>query len=803
MKRQPNDITKISHNVKLSFRLLDGKFVALILVFLFASGAVVNHFYHLQILQHDVLAAKAANQQYMTHTESPRRGMILDRNGYPLVLSTYVYRVGMTPRDVATRAKSISDEDIVEKMKQHLGLDDESCALTLEQIKTDRVTGWMGLKKHLAGHNPVPYIAIASEVPEIEAMALKDWLAVNGVGGIRFDAEERRVYNNGNLGSPLLGMTQLVDGKLIGVSGLEASYDALLSGEPGYTFAKRNNYTTKGVIPFSSPVSRPVEKSHHLVSTLDLEFQSILQEELLTAASAAGLTRGVNGLVMEVKTGNVVAMAQLAPFDASDPTALPLGFTEEHWGALSSDEKTNYLIANLWKNTNITDVYEPGSVFKAITLAIGLEENVAWEQTIFHDDPIKIQGEEISCYTRQGHGDETLRQAFYLSCNPVFVQLGERVGQDLYYDWIRKLGFYGRTGIDLPAEAVGLLHAKPMPIDFANLTFGESSSLTAIQLAQFFATVGNGGYMVTPRLGCAATEDGIDVMESFPLNESPQMFSNDTCARVRLMLRDVVRQGTASGTFGGIGLKIGGKTGTAIDASDDERRTFSFVGLVPYDEPEYVVLVSIHKPETSITLSTSAARAANRIAARILNTRGVKQNYSQEELSYLSRTVELPDFSTMKIRDAALQLIMLDLAPCVPTDQFYLDQPCVSISPASGSHVGRGSTVWLYPDKANEVEWVAVPDFQGRNYHECVWLAAEYGVTIAPVGTPQGPSLAQDIAPTSSRALAAVDKETGSPSSAGDSELDASGKVRRGQVVKVYFTQVPQSGAETGQGGDH
>ncbi|HZK29590.1 MAG TPA: penicillin-binding transpeptidase domain-containing protein, partial [Clostridia bacterium] len=392
---------------------------------------------------------------------------------------------------------------------------------------------------------------------------------------------------------------------------------------------------------------------------------------------------------------------------------------------------------------------------------------------------------------------------FYLSCNPVFVQLGDRVGQDSYYNWIRKLGFYGRTGIDLPAEAQGLLHTNPMPIDFANLTFGESSSLTAIQMAQFFAMIGNGGFRVTPRLGSATAQEGIDVLAPFLIAESPRMFSKETCERVRSMLGDVVTKGTASGTFGAIGLNIGGKTGTAIDTFDNDRRTFSFVGLLPNDNPEYVVLISIHKPETAITLSTVAARAATRVGARILNMQGLKQNYSREELSYLNHSVELPDFTGMKIAEIALQLTILDLAPSVPLDRFYLDQTCVRMYPTPGSKIGRGSTVWLYPDRENEVEWVTVPDFKGRNYHECVWQAAEYGVTIEPVGIPWGIALAQDIAPTSSRVLTTPDNEAGSPSFASEDERDISGKVRRGQVVKVYFTSTPQSEADIEQGGDH
>lgn len=786
MKGRQNDKTKGSPNVMRSFSFFDFKLMTLLLVFILIAVPIVSSFYRLQITEHEVLAAKAASQQFVTQTDLPRRGMILDRNGYPLVMSSYVYRVGMTPGDVSSKSKDIDEADIVEKVGFYLGLESDVCDSLLEKIRADRASGWTGFKKNYTGHEPVLYVSIASEVPENQAMRLKDWLSANRVGGFRFDAEERRVYNNGNLASSVLGLTRMEDGKVTGVSGLEAAYDDLLSGKSGYTFAKRNNYSTQGLIPFSEPVSRPAEKGYDLVSTLDIEVMTILQEELASIAAAAGLIEGVHGLVMEVKTGNILAMGQISSFDASDPTAVPIGFTVEDWSLFSAEEKTAYLSSKLWNNVNITDVYEPGSVFKAITLAIGLEEGAAWEGSMFNDDPIVIQGEEISCYSVHGHGDETLREAFYLSCNPVFVHLGNRLGKDLYYEWIKKLGFYGKTGIDLPMEASGLLHTSPMQIDFANLTFGESSSLTAIQLARLFAALGNGGYTVVPRVGYASTDGGLDAMEAFPVEEGTRVFSNETCRRVRSMMADVVERGTATGTFGAMGFDLGGKTGTAIHGNTEER-TFSFVGLAPIDDPEYVVLVSIHKPVTGITLSSSAARAANRVAARLLNLDGKEQHYSSDELAYLSRPVSLPDLSGYSLAEASLELLKLNLSPVVPLDTFFLDQAAVRMVPEAGSLVGRGSTVWLYPEEENEVEWVAVPDFGGCNYHEAIWLAAEYGVTIIAGDLPQGPVQSQDTAPTSA---SGSDDQSGSP---GGSDLAPPGKVRRGHCVTVYFSK-PGSG---------
>jgi cell division protein FtsI/penicillin-binding protein 2 len=254
MKRQHVVRSTRSQHVKMPGNAINVKMLSVLLAFVVLAGVLIFLFFDLQITRHDELAAKAASQQYMTDRESSKRGMILDRNGYPLVLSTFVYRIGMTPRDVRSKKADVTDNVIVDRIAFQLELDDDKRDSMLEQIRSDRVTGWTGLRKQLIGSKTLPYVQIASGVSETDAMALKDWLTSNGVGGLRFDAEERRIYNNQMLASPVLGMTRVINGKLVGVSGLEAQYDALLSGEDGYLYARRNNYSNKGATPFSTPI---------------------------------------------------------------------------------------------------------------------------------------------------------------------------------------------------------------------------------------------------------------------------------------------------------------------------------------------------------------------------------------------------------------------------------------------------------------------------------------------------------------------------------------------------------------------
>ena len=296
-----------------------------------------------------------------------------------------------------------------------------------------------------------------------------------------------------------------------------------------------------------------------------MEVERILREELLSMAAAAGLRTGVQGIVLDVHSGDVLAMEQISSFELDDPAALPLGFTEDAWEALSSEERQAYLSSNLWNNINVIDLYEPGSVFKGVTLAIGLETGSATEDTLFSDETVTVQGVPIRCTTQGGHGSETLREGFYRSCNPVFVRLADQIGKETYYDWIHRLGLSGTTGLDLPGEARGIMHANPMPIDFANLCFGESSSFTAIQMARFFAMIGNGGHFVTPRVAIGTTESQVESMMPFDIKINEHMLSSETCASVRSMMEDVVTKGTATNTFGAMGFPMAGKTGTATD----------------------------------------------------------------------------------------------------------------------------------------------------------------------------------------------------------------------------------------------
>ncbi|MDD2426478.1 MAG: penicillin-binding transpeptidase domain-containing protein [Eubacteriales bacterium] len=753
--------------------------IAVFVFFLFAAVLIASRLYQLQIVQSEELTARAARQQHSVTRIDSKRGSILDRNGFPMVSSSYVYRVGMTPSVVSSRNSKVDQEDIADMVISCLNLDEDMSDRVRSLITVDENSSLSEAVLLASDRESIAYVQLAAYVPESKAERLEKWLKENNVGGFRFDAEEKRIYNNVDLASPVLGMTRAEAEGLIGVSGLEASYDDLLTGSTTYIYQKRNNYLTQGAVPFSSSIKQEGSSSQTLYSTIDSSIQSILHEELLSIAAATGSINGVSGIIMDLYTGDILAMDQIPSYRSDHPTALPLGLEEEYWNSLSEDERTKYRSENLWTNYNVSASYEPGSTFKTVTLAIGLEEQTTGEHVIYNDDPITVQGRTMYCVTGQGHGNETLREGFYRSCNPVFVQVANEIGIDVYYDYIDKLGFTRTSGIDLYGEARGIFHENPMPLDFANLSFGESSTVTPLQLTNFYATIANGGYMHTPRLIGAYESVSEGTYHELPASNPSQIFSESTSRRVLSLLEDAVYLGN-SATFGSEGFRLGGKTGTSIDELNDIP-TYSFAGVAPVDDPRIVSLVIIRDPGLRSS-SVVASRASNRISARVLNYMGLKQNYSARELANLRYSVAIPDLSGLTVGEAAAKLSAVGLAPSVPIEQFYLDKPLAQILPAEGSILAKGSTVWLYPEQLNEVEWVTVPDFRAKNYHESVWLAAEAELVIQVVGEIEG--LCVDQSPESSSATDNVSDVSGAPNG---TENNEKAMVPKGTAIKLSF----------------
>ncbi len=763
--------------------------VLFLAIALFAFAALlIYQLYQIQVVAYAENAQKAANQHYRMITEQPVRGKILDRNGVELAGTTFVYRIGVTPKDVRSISHNISLQEIAEAMATSLDL-------PLADVNTA-----------LADKDAI-YIQLKKDATKSETDALKDFRGKYNIGGIRIDSEPRRFYTNSRLASQVIGYTNYDDQNLVGQLGIELSYNEILTGQPGYTYVETDNYS-KGVLPFSVPTSLRAKNGQNVVLNLDSTVQKIIQEELENAIKVYDITAGGTAIVMNPYTGAVLGMASYPTFDCQAPAAAPDGVDPTTWDA-SEKETIDFLSREIWRNRAISDTYEPGSTFKSITAAVALEEGLSRESELFNDSPMKVNGWTISCSTKVGHGIETFEVGFYRSCNPVFAQLSQRAGVKRFYSYVRSFGFMGPTGIDLPGEGTGILHANPTELDMVTLSYGESSTVTPIQMAASYSVFANGGNLVRPSVVKAITDEQGNVIRESSTETIRKVISENTAARVLDLMEGVVLYGTGSAAYVE-GYSVAGKTSTSTDDNGDH--TLSFAAIAPSDNPEIVVLVVLNKPDDKKLTSKAAAKTVGLIVNRTLEYMGIVRNYSSTDISKLSATTKVPDITGLKLSEARKLL----------SDKGFLFEagdPAMSDTstvksqyPAAETELHKKSVIVLYPVSKPEPVQVAVPDFTGKNIHEAMQSAAASGVNILIDGECLGIVVSQDPAPTFKQPVnplgeadgTAQPKVTGAAEPTptpmtkdpvGETDQQPSlviGKVDRGSVVTIRFAPVEE-----------
>lgn len=760
-----------------------GSLLLLTLLMIGFAGLLAFQLYQLQIVGHTAYAEQAAAQHYKKVAEIPKRGVIYDRNGIELAGTTYVYRIGVTPKDVRSTTKVISKQAIGNAIAAALGLDPAAVATVLQDEKA-------------------VYIQLAKDVSRTEADALRTYLNDNYIGGVAIDAEPRRYYTNGSLASQVLGYTHYSNGNLIGQLGIELEYNTLLTGQPGYTYVETDNYRSKGQLPFSVPTSLRARNGQNLVLNLDINIQKIVQEELQNAIAIYDIKAGGSVIIMDPYTGGILAMASYPYFNSEDPTACPATKSAAAWNG-TSESGIQYLSSQVWRNRSISDTYEPGSTFKSLTAAIALEEGLTRETELFNDKPFKLQTWTIHCAHYYGHGTETLLQGFWNSCNPVFAQLALRTGVSRYYNYVRSFGFMDVTGIDLPAEGQGIMHSDPQEIDMATLSYGESSTVTPLQLATAYCTFANGGNLIRPAVVRSTTDETGAIIRDFQPETVRKVISESTSTRVRELMKGVVLYGTGSEAYVE-GYAIAGKTSTSTDDNGDH--TISFAAVAPAESPEIVTLVVLNKPKDKSMTSKYAAKTCGQIIARTLEYLGTPREYSDQDLSSLQKKITVPDIKGLTVAEArkvlgsaGFRIELGDLAMSEKSTVRYQ-------YPKTGTRLHNKGLVFLYPRKTTD-DLVTIPDFSGKTINECQSSAAESGLNIIIDGNCLGVAVSQDPAPTFTPATSSSNGTAANPADdtagqtddkkagAADSD-DSAAKVTRlprGSSVTIQFAPVEET----------
>jgi stage V sporulation protein D (sporulation-specific penicillin-binding protein) len=438
---------------------------------------------------------------------------------------------------------------------------------------------------------------------------LGDKVRALGLSGVKVDEDYKRYYPYGNMASKVLGFT---GGDNQGILGLEVKYEAFLKGINGKILTLSDARGRE--LPGEAEGRREPVSGGDLTLSLDVTVQEYAQQ-LAYQVMEKKQARGVSIIVMNPTNGELLAMVNAPEFDLNDPFILPDG-----------QAGNQELLNRMWRNPCINDTYEPGSTFKIITAAAGLEEGVVALSDTFHcPGYCVVEDRRIRCHKAGGHGAETFLQGAMNSCNPVFVDVGQRLGVERYYSYFQQFGLKGKTGIDLPGEASTIMHKKEKigPVELATVSFGQSFQITPIQLITTAASIVNGGKRVSPHFGIKVEGGNGQWVRRFSYPEGERILSEETSETMRYILEQVVAEG--SGKKAALeGFRIGGKTATSEKLPRSLKKYISsFIGFAPADDPQVIALITIDEPQGIYYGGTIAAPVIGQLFENILPYLGI------------------------------------------------------------------------------------------------------------------------------------------------------------------------------------
>ena len=678
-------------------------------------GYCAYSLYKTTVTDYDKYARAAADEQWTLMTYAAKRGMIYDSNMVPLASNTYDYTVICSPKMVTSAM--MTREQIMQGVASILGIEYDKLDKIIPVDATDKDDP----------RNNVEGCDIIRNVPEETKKELDQYLKDNKIKGFGFVAVPQRYYNYGTLASQVVGFAKNDGISLNGLYGLEAYYNSVLSGDDGYRYSETDEITG-GVLPYSDATTIPVSDGNNIVTNIDISIQRIAEEAAKEAYMKYDPIDGVCAIVMDPYTGAVYAMVSIPNYDCNDPYAKPYGTGEDAWEYMSAEDRVQYVMANAWRNRCVSDTYEPGSTFKALTTCMAFEENLASEDDTFSDDPIRLSSEHtISCWMQKSygynHGVETLEKAFENSCNPVFTQLAQKIGITKYYSYVRMLGFYDKTGIDLPAEGKGIFHKNPTVVDMSVLSYGESSTVTPIQLITSYCAIINGGDLMVPHIVKYITDPEGNIVDEIEPEVVRTVFSENTCKRVRTLMEGVVSDGT--GSAGKVaGYSVAGKTSTStIDVGELKgAHVLSFSCYAPSYDPKIAVLVVINKPRDHAVGSSSAASTAAKIVEGTLTYMGVERRFTSEEYDELMKQYWVQEVEGLPASQAASKLSIHGVSTLYGTMDMTSETIIETTHPDYTQKLYKTGIIVMYPYGVSKDDWLTtrVPNMNGMSAIECI-----------------------------------------------------------------------------------
>ena len=701
-KRRPESARRANRIIQTRTLLLLGVFGVLTFVLLFTQ------LYHWQIAEHDELQSVAVRQQTLRTTVEASRGTIYDRNGTILAMSASAENIFISPKEII---ENDQDQNLIAGgLAEILDLDPADILKKMEKTNSQ-------------------YEELKKKADDELADKVREFINENDLKGVFIRPTSKRTYPKGTLASQVIGFTN----DLGGAMGLEATYNDELTGENGMVVTARDRDGRSVLYQYDQYFD--AENGCDLHTTLDTTIQYYLEKGVQELEARFGTGKGAEGIVMDVNTGAVLAMASLPTYDLNSPGTvyndfLTSGMTEEQ-----VLENMRDLLNKQWRSKAINDTYEPGSTFKTLTLAMALEENVVDLNTGFYcSGSVKIEGETINCSKRApGHGQQNLTQAFANSCNPAFINIGLRIGNDKFYQYMLDFGLTEKTGVDTTGEASGFVNSeiKYSTLALACYAFGQNFNVTPIALLAAQCACVNGGYLYTPYLVEEITDQDGNVVSKHDSTPIRQVVSEETSALVRDIMEYEVTSGT--GKNGQVaGYRIGGKTGTA-DKGQTGDVVVSFLCFAPADDPQVIMLITMDTPSratgTYVSGGNMVAPTASTVMAEILPYLGVEPSYSAEELLGMDTTV--PNVIGMSVEEAKAKLKDRALSYKIVGDgETITDQ-----TPAGGAIIPGKSSVILYVGEEKSTDKCVVPHLIGKTPSEANTTATAAGLLIRFSGT--------------------------------------------------------------------
>ncbi len=672
--------------MKPTIKLKKRALLILVAVSLVGFGVIVARLFLLQIVSGEEYQEMAINQQLRDTEIAPSKGTIYDRNMKTLAASATVWTVIISPNDIDDDDRELIAKGLSEilDMDYQVILDDTYKENYYEIVKRK------------------VELPIADEVREF---ALE-----NKIYSITLAEDSKRYYPYGNFAAAIIGFTG-TDSQ--GLSGLESYFDETLTGTAGRIVSARTAWGDN--MPFSYEQVFEAEDGNSLVLTIDETLQHFLEKHLETAVIEHNVQNGAAGIAINPKTGEILAMAVKPDYDPNDPFTL----SEDMMAAINEmpeDVRSEAIVAAQnaqWRNKIISDLYEPGSVFKIVTASAALEENVAQTTDTFYcSGSAQVGPETMRCHKLEGHGNQSFVEAVFHSCNPAFIELGSRLGSDDFYKYFEAFGFTERTGITLPGEAHSIFYtAEDMgPVELASSSFGQSNKVTPLQMIMAAAAAVNGGYLMEPYIVSRELDEEGNIVSSTEPTVVRSVISKETSETIAQILEQNVAEGGGKNSYIP-GYRIGGKSGTSqkLDSENEDARIASFLSFAPADDPEIMVLIYLDEPDSYTSFgSTITAPVVRAFLEDALPYLGIQPQYTEEEAALLDQVC--PSLIGRELSSAKITLNSAGFTYTVVGD----GDEVLNQIPLAGQSLPRGSNIVLYTEET-EAQTAVVPNLIGMS----------------------------------------------------------------------------------------